>query len=293
MRISRQIRTAAVAIAVLIVSRAGARADIIMPTSGNTNAGGTASATFDFAVYNQNNGTVNDPYNTGINFAANNIFFSPGTTSQATLDTGAKYLYLYEIVNNNPSPPNPALNSVTIPVNASIVTSYGFLQAFDPANSTIVPVIFQDRQGTVGPGAQVTNNFGTDGGTFAPAALPNTGVLLNPPSTAIAIDTSGDPHSYLFSSTNVALNPVANTLTAGFDAPGLVPAGYTTLLAFTSNFGPAFVLDTAAGAGETLASGFAPTAVPEPQSIVLALIGLPALALAIRHQKRLKTRAVA
>jgi len=231
---------------------APARASLIPGDSGNTqpnhtNPGAGVGGTVNFAVYDRTTGgTATDTFGTGLaNF---NSLFTAGTGSGA-FDTSARYLYLYQVVNNGPNSGSFPIAANSVQVNPGFVTSFGTFTGTS-FGSTIV-----------GPPAGFA-----DPGTISLGGTPT--VVLN--------GAADQPNFVQEGSSSIRIIYTAvNELTTG---------RFSVLYGYTSNSAP--VTDHSGMIdGGTTTDGFVLSAgtVPEPSAIVLSLIGLP-LGLLLRRR---------
>ena len=155
---STTIDTRAICLALLMALTGASTAfsSIIQPMSGNHRAVAESrpgiDETVNFAVY-QRDGFAGDVFRTGL--ASFDSLFTRGNGS-AALDTGAKYLYLYEVVNDGPGTDQMIEFAMHLPRNS--VTSFG------QWSGRLV-----DNVGRV----SVSNAFGSDAARHTPAAPPN------------------------------------------------------------------------------------------------------------------------
>ena len=87
-------------------------------------------ATVYYRVYDLSEGVANDPWNTGIKDFAN--FFVAGKDSGGThpsrkLDTTARYLYLYQTINDSHRVSDVRMTTVRLIVPPQLITSWGYL----------------------------------------------------------------------------------------------------------------------------------------------------------------------
>jgi hypothetical protein len=185
-------------------------------------------------------GSANDTWGTGVaNF--NTLFVAGG--GSGALSTTSRYLYLFQVVNNGPSSASFPISTQTTFVNPALVSSFG---SFTGAT------------------------FGTTSAPFiqgVPAGFGDPSVASVPSNPAITGGVAGliAPGSLILGSTS--LKALFTTeLTSGQSS---------TIYGFTSNVAPSVFSSAGLIDGGTTADGRAPTAIPEPSSIVLGLIGLP------------------
>jgi len=232
---------------------ATARASLIPGDSGNTqpnhtNPGAGVGGTVNFAVYDRTTGgTATDTFGTGLaNF---NTLFAAGSGS-AAFDTTARYLYLYQVVNNGPNAGSFPISTSSVQVFPSLTTSFGTFTG---------------------------TSFGTTVvGNPAGFADPGTISLGGAAPTVVLNGSSAQPNLVLEGSTSLRIIfTVGNELTSG---------RFSVLYGYTSNAAP--VVDHAGLIdGGTTTDGLVLSAgtVPEPSAIVLSLIGLP-LGLLLRRR---------
>jgi hypothetical protein len=262
------------------------RADFLVNFSGNTtesNAGSTQTigGTYNFAVLDRLTGGTSDnvfgavadpskPYNPSNpnngRYASNfDSKFEAGTGS-AALDTSARYLYLVQIVNNNPSTTAP-IKQLSTYLDTSLLTSWGSIAADG----------FNDNRGQV----DRNNNFGNNGpgdphsppaSGFQFNAAPNLGVLKP---GVVNIEGGTDPG---VAPATVSL--AGDKLVVTFAGDGLAAGQRSMLIGFTSNDAPSLagVNQLFDGSGDfSQGQGLMPA--PEPSSMVLVGCGLAGLGL--------------
>jgi len=237
----------------------GAKAGFIQAFSGNTapTDGKLVMSTVNFAVLNTTGGAGNDTWKTG--YANFDTAFKPepGQGGSPALDTKAKYLYLYQVTNDWPmnSPNFIVAATISLGVPMKDITSWGSFTGLGLSDSF----------------GQVTtsNFFGTSRSPGNPAKA-STGVA-SPSVVALAANSYTTPFS-------VDLTSVANSLNAQFAGAHLIAQARSDLFGFTSNDSPAFlsVVDTGSSAGNPnvgMPKGLVPSAIPEPTSVSLYMIG--------------------
>jgi hypothetical protein len=176
-----------------------------------------------------------------------------GFDALAGIKENAQYLYLYQFT--------PLTGGFAGGAFGDSQPRFGSITSVGTANLSLT-----DNNGAVSP----TNSFGTDTAPFVGAAGASLGVIS--PSVGLAAGTL------------VPSTPSYTATTFTFTT-GAIPADQTSVLyAFTSNVAP--VIIPAPPAGPSFASGafVAPAAVPEPSSIVLAILGIAGL-FALRQRK--------
>jgi hypothetical protein len=217
-----------------------ARAAYLASFSGNTQPyhnnvqGPGVGGTVNFAVYDTTGGSAGDTWGTGVaNF---NSLFTAAAGSGA-LDTTAKYLYVYQTVNNGPSAGSFPISVNAVLVNPALVTSYGTF-----TGSSFSATVLGSPAGFGNPAADTTG--ATPGITTGQSGL-------NAPTVGLR----------------------TTSLVAIF-SPEIAANSKSNLWAYTSNAAPIFA-QTGLLDGGTTADGRVPTAVPEPSAALLSLIGLP------------------
>ena len=208
---------------------------------GNTrtkSADGAVDMTANWAVLSRDdNPTPGDVFGTGIaNF---------DQLAHSLVDTDAKYLYLYQIVNDGPM--TTSFENVYLGSDPEVMTSMSTWN-----------LVLSDSSGVV----SLTNQFGVDGADFEVEAPANIGV--DSPSVA----------SPLTSLRPVSLDIFSGQLRGSY-LPDLFSWETSYLIGYTSDFPPAFPPEL--NAPPTFAAGIIPNAVPEPSTCVLALASLIAL----------------
>lgn len=220
----------------------------------------TATEVVNFAVYN----------NTSGNWAT-----ALGITPSAGADTGAAYVYLYEVVNNGGS--SSTIGNFNVNSTATPYTSSGFLNH----------VVFSDGS-AVGPAGNQylgpnpasmppddpSNSAPSVSGVTPGPTFVSSASAVNPFGSNTGGSANGDAAQFVFLSTT----NFSQSLTSGL---------FSTVLFLTSNIGPLYstgrVLNTVTG---NSSDGGIPTQAPEPAT--LAIWGLGTLGLAFAARKRRK-----
>jgi hypothetical protein len=231
-----------------------------------------ADSTVSFTVYVNTDGNwADDPafsafvaldYNEGLNGGA--------------VDTSSTYVYLYQLVNDDPTPPPGTEDDID-----SFFVNFG-----------------HDPQSSVTGGGFIAESTLNDG-TNLSALNPGLGV------DGAAIDTPGDnAPSHVFAGTptlvatggslsgtdSVEYGPGAGPFTLiefNFDESGgaIAPGGRSNILYITSNFSPQWRPGTSNDTGATF--GDIPVPNPEPQSMIMALGAMVCgIAVVVRANKR-------
>jgi hypothetical protein len=210
------------------------------------------TGTVSFAVFDRTGGTAGDTFGTGL--ADFDSRFTGGVGSSDSLDTSAKYLYLFQTTNNGP-------NADAFPVSTNSV-------AWLPGRATS----WGSFAGTV----FTSPVLGNPAGFYMESPPSTTGVV----GAVVATGTGKAPY----------LNPGSTSLRAFYAAPG--PGELTTgqnsiLWGYTSNSAPVFG-STSLQDGGTSADGIAPTTstaiVPEPPAALALALGLPLAGLLFRRR---------
>jgi hypothetical protein len=258
------------ALALLATASAG-RAEFLTNSSGNTQTanGSGLDGTFNFAVLDQKTGgEKGNEWGAVVNPAATDpahrydpVFdkrFIQGSGSSA-LDTTARYLYLFQIVNNGTG--TDAITSVSLSVDPSQITSFGYFGT--PGHGGVGG---NDNMGAV----NFNNDLGQDGSHFNGQASVG---ASRPAIVALNDSTSVAPQDVTVSVTN-------GQLVVTFPTSGLAQGDRSILVGFTSNDSPG--LSTGAGGFQTFrlggssgsAFGQAPIPMPEPSAYVLMGVGV-------------------
>ncbi len=210
--------------------------------------------TINFAVF-----SLPDLSITGISGA-----FVPGSGSGGLVTSPGTFLYLYQPVNDGPNTTDTVSvfnQRLGLPGNNAPISpsSWGYF------NHTVFCTNASACTTNVAPGTPLPNGA-------TPGFLGNSGAIN--PST-------------------LALSPNSLVATYPFGPPAQIPdPGTSTLIAFTSSFGPQFDPLGATIAGTGIASGQDPDPAPEPSSILLSAIALgAAFAPLTRGQLRWRRRA--
>ncbi len=267
------------------ISATRARADFLNSFSGNTQTtnGTGLDGTYNFAVLSQASGGIaGNEWGAVINpRASGNAKYDPifdsrfvAGTGSGSLDKGAQYLYLFQIVNNGTGS-FPISEIATLVGNANAITSWGYFGS--PGHQ----VGGNDNQGAVG----LTNDFGTDGSHFDGKAY--TGVTR--PSIVNVSGSSVSP---------VNVSVVGGNLITDFPTGELASGNRSVLVGFTSNVAP--TIHTGANQpgftfrdGVFTASGQAPLPMPEPSALILLGIGVACVSVFYLRKRRALTPAVA
>jgi hypothetical protein len=247
----------------------------------------TIDGTLNVAVFKRQSDT-GDIWGTGVSSLAGSEFtpgVSPGAGSP-TLDTHARYLYVYQLVNDGGA--NQTIGSIGLTVKDA--TSWGSFSSLGLA----------DDQGAV----SASNPLGSNGGAFDNTLRPGG-------SSAVSVMPSVPPGAAV---NQVELKP--DGAGPGFDSfravwsiNGGVDLGESSaLFAFTSNSAPLSAIFSAQGAtsvnaatfgtvaghltpnpapgGDDQGGGTNPQGAPEPSAVVLAALGLGCLGARAWRQRR-------
>jgi hypothetical protein len=269
------------ALALLATASAG-RAEFLTDLTGNTQTtnGSGLDGTYNFAVLDQKTGGVKgNEWGAVVNPAATDpahrydpVFdkrFIQGSGSGA-LDTTARYLYLFQIVNNGTG--TDGINSVALSVDPSLITSFGYFGK--PGEGGVGG---NDNLGAVNS----NNDLGQDGSHFNGKA--NAGVS-RPAIVALNDGSSVAPQDVTVSLTN-------GQLVVTFPTSGLAQGNRSVLIGFTSNDSPGiapqnvFRFDGSSGS----AFGQAPIPMPEPSAYVLMGVGVGCAGLLLWRRRKAAT----
>jgi len=254
----------------IALSPAPVQADFMQGYSGNTRAKGDAGTgidgTFSFAV-------IDD---TGVRWqdAVGGFTFVPASDYRGTLDTKARYLYLYQAVNDGTN--TTTIDDVTINLGHSQygdITSWGYFMAGNNG------VSLRDSQGRVGDllaaGNPQLNAFGdTDNASYGLGVAPaNLGYAPGSAGFDSSLTDLAAPFMVRLSqqSTTVALKAYFDSIV---NQPDL--DFRSTIFGFTSNVAPGFdTVNFQDGGGQAIGTVVAP--VPEPATVAGLLTLLPLL----------------
>lgn len=229
-------------LALTLLCSGTAQAGFLTAFSGNTqpqDSGGTSpptlkvGGTINFTVLDRTGGSAGDTFGTGL--AGFDTTFVAAAGSGA-FDTTAKYLYLFQVVNNGLNKANFPVSTSSLGTNVSLTTSLG---SFTGTSFT-------------------TTVLGAPAG-FADQSPASTGAA---PAITLA--------SGLVAPTLITI-PFIQAL---YTPNGLAADVKSTIWGFTSNQAPTFGNGALLGAGSS-ANGQLVAPVPEPASAVLAALGLP------------------
>jgi hypothetical protein len=279
LRSRRAVRVALLAAAALLLTSSVSRAEFLSNYSGNTQTtnGGGLDGTYNFAVLDQHSGGITgNEWGAVVNPAVSGTArydpsfdkrFVAGTGS-AGLNTGARYLYMLQIVNNGVG--TNALQTVSLSLDPSLITSFGYFGK--PGQEGVGS---NDNLGAV----DFNNNFGTNGSHFDGQA--HTGVT-NPAIVALPDDgTSVAPQDVTVSLTN-------GQLVVTFPTNELAQGNRSVLIGFTSDYAPGiapgntFRFDGSSGH----AFGQGPIPTPEPSAYVLMGVGVGCIGLILWRRRQ-------
>ena len=198
--------------------------------------------------------------------------FVSGVGSTADIDD-ARYVYLYQIVNDGTN--GIMINDFTVHlgVDASKISAWGY---FDD-------VSLSDTDGVVGVNAPFGNGAPAFGvaGSVAPENIDwasstggfvaDTSVLA--PTVGVGIVTGGDTDTFRSYFSFSGANPIADQ-------------AKSVILAFSSDYAPSFNLVTFKDSVEYLAQGTVASPTPEPSTVVGLLSLLPLGLIALRRRRR-------
>lgn len=247
----RCLGTLAVVLSIVLVESAfapSARAGFLSAFSGNTQPyqSGGVGGTVSFAVYDKTTSSfVGDTFGTG--FSGFDATFAAGAGS-AGLDTSARFLFLFTMLNNGPSAGTSSIDQTIVNASKSLLTSYGGFTG-TAFNTPILgtPAGFGDP---------------------SPSSVGATPMIINAGNNATP---------------SISVTP---TLFIATFSPLLGSGQQSILFGFTTNTAPGMsrvgVFD--GNTPSTNASGTAPSVVvPEPSAALLLTIALP-LGLLIRRR---------
>jgi hypothetical protein len=269
----------ALAVGVILVT-SPARAGFIQMFSGNTSPqdlngrGVGVNSTVNFAVLDRSGNDPTDPWGTG--YKGFTDTFVSGSAKKQMLDTKAKYLYLYQVTNNQPAGSKDLITRVNQDLrraDVASISSWGYFKDLGLADSS-------------GP-VDATNFFGNLKIPGNPAEA-STGAS-NP--SVVAINGGITPESFTVG---------VITFTARWPnekKTGLAGQDRSVLFGFTSSVEPFPLDDTVASPSITelaRGKGVAPVSnpligMPEPPSLTLVLTGV-ALVSVFRVGRRVRCR---
>ena len=227
---------------------------------------------------------VSGDWTTDTNLSGSTLSATESTISpfdgNTTADTGAAFVYFYQLVNTNPSGgSNSALAALRIPFAPSQITGAGYL----------ADTVFNDAGGNVGPsGNEFLNGTGNTGGS---------GVPDTPGDSVPSFFSDGDGVTLVSGGGTAAVTPVLEALTESlelnFRGLNLVTVGdFSTILFITATIGPRIAVARITDSGFTSSLDVA-APVPAPAGLVLLLTGLPGLAGFGWYQRRRKKNVTA
>jgi hypothetical protein len=259
-----------------------ARAGFIQTFSGNTSPqdlngrGVGVNSTVNFAVLDRSGNDPTDPWGTG--YKGFTDTFVSGSAKKQILDTKAKYLYLYQVTNNQPASSKDLITFVRQELkeaDVGSISSWGYFKDLGLADS-------------LGP-VSATNFFGNLKIPGNPAQA-STGVgnpVSNP--SVVAINGGVTPDSVTVAGISFTARWPNEKKT------GLAGQDRSVLFGYTSSVEPFSRLDTV-NSPSTFAkgTGVAPNSnpligTPEPPSLILMLTGV-ALASVFRVGHRVRCR---
>jgi hypothetical protein len=262
------VRLVAVAAAMAALTALPAQAGTFVPhLSGNTIfdfPSATSDGTVSFSVYDA---STDADWTTALGVAA------AATGIGGPVDTAAKLVFFYQVVNTNPGLPGEAddpLEDLEIPqLPGALISSIGFLS----------DMVFDDPiGGAVGPGLAGLNvALGPDAGVGDNPIGPGTGGDFTPsyagftPAGFVASAAAVDPTDGMVTGSRIEFNwgdpPVS----------GIDPGDWSSVVFFTVDIGDATYREASLTDGGN-AFGDLPTATPVPAGLALLLTGLPGLA---------------
>jgi hypothetical protein len=283
---------AALAGLALLMACSPSHAGILGPDSGNTTASnvpGTIQGSVNFAVYQNQGSPTLDVFGTNYkdskgkqnldtkDFTGFNVNSAgTGASAAAGLDASAKYLYMYQVTNNGMTTNRLPITSTFIPVNPSLVTSYGILR--DSTTSGVKPLGFTDNRGSITglnkpSGSSFANNLGPEMLTASGQII---GFQYNAGDNLIGgnvktyapgeIDKDGGPFK--------TLDLQSGGLMVTWAGAGITAGNRGDIFFFTSNLAPRFVFADLNNGANASATGLVVTPMPAPASVVLCGVGI-------------------
>lgn len=236
-------------------------------------------STVNFAVY----------HNTGANWNSATFFggltaiplADSGAVSKfgAAVDSDAKYVYLYQVVNTNQNvgvTDNP-LRDLNIALDSNLLTGAGYFNG-----------VFADSSGDP---VDFTNPFmfpyvaGT--GNQTPGDLTPSAVAPPLPLGLVGSDAAVDPDLVItgLAISNSATGLAPDSIIYGLGATGIQPGGTSSVMYFTSNYGPKYNWVETESFGGIGSVNDVPVPVAEPAS--MALLGAGLLGIGATRRRRI------
>ena len=250
--------SAILAVLVLAASPPLVRAGFIPAFTGNTqmsDAGATVGGVVDFAVY-QNPTGDNWVTDLGLTSAV-----SGGSSGGGSVDTGASFVYFYEVVNTAPNAGDGTIAHFNVGNSSTPFTSGGWLQGyvFNDANGNAVGPPGNPFLGPAASGDDPANNLpSTSGVNLGDPPFTNVGVTPTNPTGVASLGGSANGGTATFLWTILFGNALIGQ------------NGYSPVLFFTSDKSPVYAMGSISDpSGLNAADGGVPSQAPEPATIVL------------------------
>jgi len=282
-------------VAAVMVAPAAARADYLTGFTGFSVVPNATSSTIpdgvvNLAVYDNQSGVQGKNFLNDIGTSKTTVQGLDGTGT-STIDTSARYVYLFEVVNTSNSSTNQPITGLNIQVDPNYVTGFGVLKN----------QVFAESGTLLGPGGTNTRLDGATADVGTPANGTTTPLggsgNVNLVSAAAAVNDLSNVQAGIIS-TSLFQQPtpplLGFKLNVGTPSATDLTTGYSTILFFTSNVAPVFRLGATASTDSTGGTVFAigqvpsPNPTPEPGTMALLAFGLPLAGVGYR---RLRARA--
>jgi hypothetical protein len=239
-----------------------ARAEFLSNFVGNSQTSeGAPQGVVSFLVFhNTSGGSFVDAINKALHLTGSKALSASTLTGGGTIDTNAKYVYLYQVVNFNTTN-NNKIDSLQVKKPPAF-TSAGYFAGHAAAEDPFPGGVVGTKPGGVlnkGLGPDPTKDDVIDG---KPSVKGVTGERLASYSNAIdpsSVDLTGATHSGFVTFTFPSIKGSA----------GSSPSDTSSLVFLTSKYAPKY-LEGRVGSGSSTSNGDIPSAVtPEPGSLVL------------------------